>query len=381
MALRLRTWLAVVGTGAALLTVVALPLEGPPPFEREEPTAERRAAVAVGRELGGVRERLRALRLADSVEARLAGVEGRLVAHAWGASDTAPAVALRESAEAALAALPARSRTVIGTFLVPPRFPESLDPGEGRGIRLDVLRGRTAGRPYCAVVLTTGRVDAVDAATRLPAGLLGPCAWMAAYGEPGPGVEAWLADAGYGFLAGRESSDAVRRDARGVSQEEPGLLGDRFGARPASRIQIAEVQGCLGGDRRACRAAVVERFPATDDDMAAVITGTPLVHTWRSLGASIRFGPLGEHLVADLEAEQGPEAFARFWTSDRPMPEAFEAAFGEPLGAWVERWALRTWEPLAAGPMPRSRELLAALLWAGLAVAVGVGVVARRRVG
>jgi hypothetical protein len=45
-------------------------------------------------------------------------------------------------------------------------------------------------------------------------------------------------------------------------------------------------------------------------------------------------------LLADLEAEFGPERFAAFWTAEAPVAEAFEAAFGLSRADWTHTWAV-----------------------------------------
>ena len=48
-------------------------------------------------------------------------------------------------------------------------------------------------------------------------------------------------------------------------------------------------------------------------------------------------------MLDQLEREFGSAAFARFWSSGAPMPQAFANAFGTSLGSWVQRWASDTY--------------------------------------
>ena len=60
-----------------------------------------------------------------------------------------------------------------------------------------------------------------------------------------------------------------------------------------------------------------------------------------SLGGRVRTGSVvddGSYLLADLEAEFGPDAFQRFWSSEEDFEVAFERAFGIGSGEWMVGW-------------------------------------------
>ncbi len=57
--------------------------------------------------------------------------------------------------------------------------------------------------------------------------------------------------------------------------------------------------------------------------------------------------------MSDLEAEFGRDRFARFWTSDQSVEDAFAAAFDEPIGAWTMRWAQDRMGPQKSGSIHR----------------------------
>jgi hypothetical protein len=61
-------------------------------------------------------------------------------------------------------------------------------------------------------------------------------------------------------------------------------------------------------------------------------------------------GPEALLLLADLEADFGPEAFGRFWRSDAPVEMAFRDAFGIDVGPWVLSWVDRIYGTVPAGP-------------------------------
>jgi hypothetical protein len=91
-----------------------------------------------------------------------------------------------------------------------------------------------------------------------------------------------------------------------------------------------------------------------------------------------RFGWFDFELFWDLEKEFGPERFQRFWSSEQGLEEAFQAAFGESIGAWTMRWARDKIGPMEASkPIPLQASLLS-LLVIGLLGAMACGVQRRR---
>jgi hypothetical protein len=71
-------------------------------------------------------------------------------------------------------------------------------------------------------------------------------------------------------------------------------------------------------------------------------------------------------LLSLLEEEFGPDQFNAFWGSDLPVPEAFELAFGQPLGLWIMEWLRRYVDPPARGPGVPVEATLLSLLGVGL---------------
>jgi hypothetical protein len=70
------------------------------------------------------------------------------------------------------------------------------------------------------------------------------------------------------------------------------------------------------------------------------------IETW---ARSDHFGVAESFLLSDLESEFGPVRFARFWSSDAPVVEAFREAFGVPAGEWMEGWARGYYPEARAG--------------------------------
>ena len=134
------------------------------------------------------------------------------------------------------------------------------------------------------------------------------------------------------------------------------------------------------GDDAACLRSVTESasyyayWTGSPRESGLAPDGSPLAMDTRFRRQERAFGNLDLHMLWDLERRQGPERFQRFWSSEAELEDAFHAAFGEPLGAWVRAWAQGYLGPVhAAGPVPLGASvltLLAVLLFAGVAVLV-----------
>jgi hypothetical protein len=199
-------------------------------------------------------------------------------------------------------------------------------------------------------------------------GSLGPCAFYAAYGNPGKPVRSWLARRNFD-LALYPVWDTPGR---------PRLWG--LEADPARQRwwwdwvynQSLTAVACLARRPDACRTAVLEGVEnAFDDSVPRVVT---LGQWWwksQRLVAADRY-------LSDVVREVGRDRFLRFWSSTQPVDTALAAALRMPVGEWTVRWERRFAPPLplgAAGPL--SASVLAVLL---AAAAVGsVALTARRR--
>ncbi len=361
MALRLRHWIFLVVAGAAFLAAWALP----PGSRSRFPTAERSPAATALRSLAAASGRLTRLRRADSVEARLTAAPGGVAAAVWGDPGVSEG-ALRERVAEEVAALPRRSDVRVGAFAAPRTFLEA----EARipvGRRVEYYRGSVDGHAYCATLRTDDGIDLGSprdwwgrAPGAAPDDVLGACAFLAAYGEPGAGVNAWLGRGGYalgGLRLGKERAGA------GDPEDAP--------------RRLATLDACLVDGGQACRILVLGR--GTADPTAASHAATPVVGNAQVPSPELGF--FGSRFLADLEAAMGPDRFARFWASPDPMPEAFEGAFGVPLETWVHGWLLRRFEPVRAGTALGGGEASSILLWIALAFTAAAAVQRRRRIG
>ncbi len=84
--------------------------------------------------------------------------------------------------------------------------------------------------------------------------------------------------------------------------------------------------------------------------------------------------------MGDLEAEFGRDRFARFWTSDQTVEDAFVTAFGEPIGVWTMRWAQDRMGYQKAGPSTDAQSVLLTLVTLLACVGIATATAARWRV-
>jgi hypothetical protein len=84
--------------------------------------------------------------------------------------------------------------------------------------------------------------------------------------------------------------------------------------------------------------------------------------------------------MSDLEGEFGRDRFARFWTSDQPVEDAFVSAFDEPIEMWTMRWAQDRMGYQKAGPSTDLLSILLSLITLLACVGIATGTAARRQV-
>ncbi len=187
--------------------------------------------------------------------------------------------------------------------------------------------------PYCFVarplpILQRGQVRAGPGSERID---LRPCAFWARYGAPGAGVDRWLRQGGYHFAS------APARRLAGPDIRKPQL----FGSRGFDNVD-PHGAACRAGDAPRCIAAV--RSPhRVDGPGYAAFAPTSRYQT-------DVFGEGERAMLSHVEAEFGPDKFARFWTSDAEMEPAFAAAFGVPADTWVMAWARRYYGATTRSP-------------------------------
>lgn len=378
----MKRWLAVVIGSMGLVALWALP---PSAFETPARNASPEAIhlESVEREVGRLHAALRTARWSDSLSqlAVRSAEDGLAMGGPQGSGVDEEAVrAWEEAQRVALAAHPRRDpEMVVGVFWQPLNHGALPDvPTIARGDEVTFV-GTRDGRPYCLRAIPYIRPD-VRVWSRSGADL-GPCRLYAAYGIPGAELRAWLDASALGFA--RVHVPGWAAEVAGTAPPRSDGTMRLFGVwRPPLARYGLPVQACLAGRATACGRAVsdLELVMPRWGDRGWLAANTP-ASSYGSQMPDAPFGYLDDALLYEWEAEFGSEAFARFWTSGEPMPEAFETAFGVPLGEWVLGWVGQHAELYRAGPsLPWSSVWTSVLVLAGLAgVATVAGV--RRRVG
>ncbi len=171
--------------------------------------------------------------------------------------------------------------------------------------------------------------------------LLGPCFWVARYGRPSDSVLAWLRVAGGAIAGSATPSQATPSQATPSAARSAAPTGGRT----LNRLEDA----CRRGDDRACETVIgplgvssTRRPPPPEMEGLLMYS-----RAW----VDIPFDGVGGHILADIEAEIGPDRFAAFWHTDRPADVALSEALGRPVGEWLADWAVARFpEPVRAGP-------------------------------
>lgn len=380
----MKRWLTVVIGAMGIVALWALP---PSVFNTPAPTASPEALElrSVEREVARLHAALRTLRWSDSlaVLAVETGAEGLVLSAPRGAGiDPEDVRSWEEAQREAIASLPRRDpEMVVGVLWQPLGHGTLPDVPASAGSEEVTFVGARDGTPYCLRVIpyNVGLARALLGRTSLTGP--GPCRLYSAYGAPGEEVQAWLEASALGF-ARIDSPSWASSFARRAPLRPEGTMR-LFGlSRPQPAYESIVVQACLAGRPEACERAMTEPdlIAPLWRDRAWLVANTPATSFGVQQGHP-PFGYLDDGLLSEWEATFGPEPFARFWTSSAPVPEAFEAAFGVPLGDWVLGWAERHGVVYRAGPsLPWSSvwtSMLALAALAGVATAAGL----RRRVG
>lgn len=372
MARWLKSWSLLFVAGCALIGVWLLPPEGSPfiGLRRDAPvrTADERRAAGLESELREARDLLRQVRWEDSLRPLLR--PGELTVgfppDLGGAAEV-----IEANARAELAGV--EPRVAVGFFVVSREEP---------GSQLQYYVGEDEAGPWCMALYVHHRRWSGNAETygrqlvrqTRHESLLGPCLLQARHGPPGPGTRAWLERVGYWFAFQPSSTPGplvqARRGAFGFFL--PGLVGQEV-------VTVGpREQACLAAKREACALAVLE-----GEGPLALRGGRRQARrdVFRRGSYDGAFGWFGGSLVSDLEADLGPERFARFWRSDRPVEESFRESAGTDVGSWTMEWAR---ERLGTEPVgPAVGWTHAGLSGLGLLLLAGVGMLGaiRRQLG
>ena len=382
MEARMKRWLTVVAGCAALVALRALP----PSDFRTPPrnaTPQTLHLESVERQVGRLHAALRTLRWSDSLSelAVRSAVDGLALAGPRGNGVGDDALrAWEEAQRAALAERPRRDPDmVVGVFWQPLNHGGLPDvPAIARGDEVTFVGARD-GTPYCLRVIPIIRTD--PRTLERSASHVGPCRLYASYGLPGAEIQAWLDASALDFARVHVPGWAADL-ARTTPPRAEGTMRLFGVSRPPLAQNGVPVQRCLAGDATACARAVSdpELIGPTYGDRGWLVANTP-ASSYGSRMPDPPFGYLDDALLYEWEEEFGPDAFARFWTSSGLMNEAFEAAFGIPLGAWVLDWVGQHAELYRAGPSLPGSSVGWTLIVLGALAAVATLAGQRRRVG
>ena len=261
-------------------------------------------------------------------------------------------------------------------------FPGLAEPFTFLGRRGEVYLAREGERPYCIIASPyldrwkDAEADVIAQSLRFkiripqdprqPTNLFGLCRFFARYGSPGSFVLPWLQAGASAFGRSVFPSRYLQTLERGPARAPFGKPGQASFLGGGMRTEL-----CLWGDRKMCDALVMEPVVSLSGvrqmelDPTELLEDSPvdfLLHYPR-----VEEEMLGRHELFFwvLEEEFGPERFGAFWRSDLPVPDAFAAAFGEPLDLWVMDWLRRYVDPPARGPGVPVQATLITLLGVG----------------
>jgi len=388
MALTLRHWIAAALLGCTAVAVAFLPPEIERPPERmsgarPEPGTTQQIGTAIRRDLNDVlflERRDEALALLRTTRPGPNGtsllVDPHLSARRLQGGVVAAVRALAVTLDSATAML-APLDTSVRLAVMVTRDTDYAAPRVGGwvGLRgpLDLFPAATDGRTCLVVIPLGGRMNRVQFGS---VSILGPCAFYAAFGQPGPGIAQWL-DATRHYVAGH--ADWRRERPRDIYDFADVLRYMSFGQ---AWIGIGHAgltldgAACAAGELPRCHTLLERRpqFMPADPQRAH----GPLAHI------ETRFWWMDDEqnwYLSDLVRLMGRERFARFWRSPLPRDSAFVAAFGIPMDQWTHRWLAERRPGVRVGSAVRLSSSLLGVLLAIVCVAGGAYYTTRRQIG
>lgn len=179
---------------------------------------------------------------------------------------------------------------------------------------------------------------------------LGPCAFYARFGRPGPRIEDWLLDRGLAFAA-----EPVWTAEKADSIEDQSYYSWRTSF---------DAMACVAGDRERCRRSLFPS-PATPGarGLRSGIRGVGVFSRWwedQDFAHEDQF-------FSDLIRSMGDTRFSAFWRSPAPVDSAFHAAYATSIEAYTQAWAQRRMPRLSTISSPlRPQTVVLSLLLAGV---------------
>lgn len=290
---------------------------------------------------------------------------------AVGARDSA---AIMARLDRELAEVPTSPLARLGVFTLPGSWGQ-YDTTDRVPRTYHIFAGVDANGPYCvaagssrsqtdtwqSILLDVDSLEDIHGRRSAYSTILGPCRWWLRYGAPGNSIGSWLERGAYHFF----DAPAEWLDESGRSRSRRGV----FGSRPWENVSVWN-DACLAGRQDACTILV-----------NAVVRDSTRPGAYERRHS---YGPLGwadGALFAHVEREFGGDRFASFWTSQQPPEQAFEAAFGVPMGEWVTGWARRHYGVEPRGPKLNVSGVLLSLMLVAMCAAASLWNVRRRSVG
>jgi hypothetical protein len=202
--------------------------------------------------------------------------------------------------------------------------------------------------------------------------MLGPCAYYARFGRPGPALEGWLRAGGAALAL---TSPTLPPPAWHPPPAPPWMVRLTEGAgswlvEPRLDFPLT-LDACLAGRRDRCAVFVQ---PRESGNRVLRRLGVHEEFVWTIQADDAAF-------LADVLVAFGPERFARFWAAGGAMPEAFAAAFGVPLPDWTYGWAVERFGPARERTTVSFGALAVSLGAAAGFLALAVVIAGRRRIG
>lgn len=214
----------------------------------------------------------------------------------------------------------------------------------------------------------------------------GPCLYYRAFGMPGTQVDTWLRTRGWSFAEGGSWNQAstqvnLAREQRWLFNTPAQVILGANTSLPFLYGMSLDGVRCVAARFDACDRGLVERSRFGP----RLVNGNMLNHqylSWDSEGWNNRgLGRREWMLLAGMVRTLGRDRFGRFWTSNLPVPAAFESASGEPVGAWTSRWAVAEYGKLPGiGPGVSRTGGTMSLMFIVLAVLVTLRAGARRQI-
>jgi hypothetical protein len=198
-----------------------------------------------------------------------------------------------------------------------------------------------------------------------PEQLLGPCAFFAAFGQPGPKIREWLLAGGWAYATDGSWTGTPQNGWQNRRRME-------IFKGPAPALYYLRVESkapaCIVGDLAACEAIATVGGTRSRTRPVGSYTAGLTLGRYRYFPSAM--GQFGGEFLADVVGATGRERFKAFWTSPDSVPQAYAAASGKSWGQEIREWMIAKYGEIEAGPRVTGYALLMSALLVGLAMAV-----------